>query len=375
MKIGLLRPPAGIGGAEATMIELYQTLKEHGEDAWIAFDSSKKGIFADFINKDLFEKKFERLSGLNISKEQFSEEYVLKNIIDSDALILLQYRAFPERIRTKVKSSKADVYIYVPGKNTPHVTVPMEDGLKVKAFLFNSKETLKYHLNIKYSKDPYADGLIKKKFRHAHPPLFLGNYTEVNKVDYKTYRFQHFKIKKSEFSIGVVGRIQPSKRPFEALDIFKKLEKHYNYDAFPRKLYFYGGGAKEYVAEVKQYAKKLKIEHKVVFCGFSPDVRFRIKSMDSILHCCVMESLSRGIREAMVLKTPVVAYDGFGNRSLLGGQSGRLLYSNADQASIILLKIGTSGKVKRQFSTSVYNDIINIEKKLGRNYLDLLYEK
>lgn len=372
MKIGILRPPAGVGGAETSMIELYLYFKNMEYDCWINFDSENNNIFKDFINLNLFKKRFNSLTNEEFSEKFYSLESLFENIKNTDIFFILQYRALNEKIKKEIKNKK-NINIYVPGKNSIHILEPIKDGINIDYFIFNSEETLKYHLNIKYNNDKNIDLEIKNKFIYLHPPLNINHYLDINNIDYKKYRLNNFNIKKDEFSIGVIGRVQPSKCPFDAIDIFKDIEKYYDYNVFPRKLYFIGDGEEKYIKNVIEYADKLKIKNYVSITGMLFDANYYIKSMDSILHCCKMESLSRSLREAMLLKKPIIAYNNFGNKNLfILNDIKKLLYLNNEEASKNLVKIGTNGKIKRDFSNLFFENINLLEKNKYLNYYNFI---
>ena len=374
MKIGILRPPAGIGGAETTLLELYYLLKKNGFNPWISFNKNDGETFKNFVNAQLFEKKFEIITKEKIVKNNiFDEEYAIKNIKDSDLIIILHYRFFSKKIKNALNKVKNKV-VYVPGKNSAHVTSCINDpSLNVDNFIFNSKETLEHHNNLIYNKDKNLDYNIKNKFIYLHPPMAVDSYVDVAKIDYKEYRLNNFNIPKNEFSIGVIGRVQPSKEPFEAISIFKKMEEHYNYDVFPRKLYFIGApNDDDYLNNVIDYSEKSGIKNKIIITGFIEDPRFYIRSMDCILHCCKMESLSRSIRESMILKKPVIGYNNFGNKTLFGKSVSNFLYNSQAEATSLLVKIGSSGKRKRNASNNFFTNIKDLEISHSNDYFNFI---
>jgi len=372
MKIGIIRPPAGIGGAETSMIELYLYFKNKNYNTWINFDIENNNIFKDFINFDIFSKRFNILTNEVFTEEFYSKNILLENIKNTDLFFILQYRILNDEIKQELKNKK-NINIYVPGKNSIHVLSPLNDNLNVDFFIFNSKETLNHHLSLTYNKNKDIDLKIKNKFIYLHPPLNLKRYLELNNFDYKEFRKKNFNIPNSEFSIGVIGRIQPSKNPFDAIDIFKSIEKKHNYIVFPRKLYFIGDGDKEYIQTIKNNCLNLNIQNYVNITGLVPDANFYIKSMDCILHCCKMESLSRSIRESMFLKKPVIAYNNFGNKNLFASQeTKKLLYLNNFEATNNLIKLGTNGILKKNYSNIFFENINLLEKNKNLDYYNFI---
>jgi glycosyltransferase involved in cell wall biosynthesis len=372
MKIGILRPPGGVGGAETSMIELYLYFKNKKYNTWINFDIENKDVFKDFIDLDVFSKRFNILTNETFSENFYKDEVLLENIKNTDVFFILQYRILNDKIKKELINKK-NINIYVPGKNSIHVLSPLNDNLNIDHFIFNSKETLDYHLSLKYSKNKDLDLKIKNKFIYLHPPLNLEYYLKINNIDYKKYRLENFNIPTNEFSIGVIGRIQPSKAPFDAIDIFKSIEKKYNYSVFPRKLYFIGDGEVDYIASVKEYILKLNIEKYINITGIIPDANFYIKSMDSILHCCKMESLSRSLRESMMLKKPVIAYNNFGNKNLfILNDIKKFLFLNNVEAANQLIKLGTNGSLKKHYSNVFFKNINLLENNKNLDYYNFL---
>lgn len=103
--------------------------------------------------------------------------------------------------------------------------------------------------------------------------------------------------------IVTVGRLQPVKNQKMLLDAYADFEKeHSDYT-----LHLYGKGDLE--EELKQQAKKLGLEDKIVFHGFCNNVAEETKDAGMFVLCSNYEGISNSLVEALALGIPTVATD------------------------------------------------------------------
>lgn len=78
--------------------------------------------------------------------------------------------------------------------------------------------------------------------------------------------------------------------------------------------------------ELKSLVQKLRVQDKVIFTGFTDDIRPYLYALDVFVHVTLKEACSRAIIEAMAVGKPVVAVNDGGNPELIEhGQSGFLV--------------------------------------------------
>ena len=93
------------------------------------------------------------------------------------------------------------------------------------------------------------------------------------------------------------------------------------------------GGAR--LAELKEMAKNLGLEEKIIFTGFQTDVRPYLYAFDVFVHVTIKEACSRAILEAMAAGKPVVAVNDGGNPELIEeGKTGILVGVNDMKALV-----------------------------------------
>lgn len=108
---------------------------------------------------------------------------------------------------------------------------------------------------------------------------------------------------KRQKTVVAVGRLEKQKNHKLLLQAFAGLVQ--NYPEYI--LHLYGKGALE--AELKQLAKELKIEEKVIFEGFQKDVLSKISDAGMYVLSSDYEGISNSLLEAMAIGMPVISTD------------------------------------------------------------------
>lgn len=100
-----------------------------------------------------------------------------------------------------------------------------------------------------------------------------------------------------------LGRLEPEKNPLLLLEAFALFEKK-----FPEyRLEYFGEGSLE--LELKQRARELQLEEKIVWHGFCRDAKQRIVDVSIFVLPSNYEGISNAMVEAMAMGLPVVATD------------------------------------------------------------------
>ena len=203
MKISILRPPIGIGGAEMSLTEMGVTLLRMGHSVWMHFDSGESSPFDSFNKFGKLKNRCSNDAKVFFHKNSFNENWAVENLGDTDVVIMIHRHLFSERLAKAVSAVKRKI-VYCPGKNEHHVygytrnTPQFGKMIDVDDFIFNSEYTLNLHLS-----KGYPD-VLKKKFKHIHPPMDLEHYSSYN-LDDLNARGREF-VDRNLFNVGIFFR-------------------------------------------------------------------------------------------------------------------------------------------------------------------------
>ena len=353
MKVSILRPPIGIGGAEMSLTEMAVSLLRMNYDVWMHFDDGHNSTFDSFNKFGALKSRCSDDAKIFFHERSFDEEWAIKNLKHTDVAIVIHRHLFSKRLSDAVERVKKKI-VYCPGKNEHHIygftknTLQFGRNIVPDYFIFNSSHTLNLHLNKHYPES------LKQKFMYIHPPMDLehyGNYdiSTLNKIG------SNF-VDKTTFNVGIFGRIIPSKRPNAVLDIAYKAKR----DGLNIKFNFIGGGTLE--EKVRQEIIKKDLKDYVVVHGMQDDPFGYICNMDCILHMCNHESLSRAIRESIFFKVPIVAFKGAGNLELLTGSAADFLFENEEEAYEMVCELYRKDTCKYDVN-QVRDTMLNMEQQ------------
>jgi glycosyltransferase involved in cell wall biosynthesis len=112
---------------------------------------------------------------------------------------------------------------------------------------------------------------------------------------------KEFGISNEEFVVGTAGGLVREKR----LDLLLKVAHEVLRVGVPARFLIAGEG---YLAEeLRELAKTLGIEEKVIFAGWRSDIPYVISAMDAFVLCSSTETTSMVIVEGMTMERPIVA--------------------------------------------------------------------
>jgi glycosyltransferase involved in cell wall biosynthesis len=133
------------------------------------------------------------------------------------------------------------------------------------------------------------------------------------------FRLQHG-FEPNALVVGTVGRLAEEKQPFVFLDVVARLG-----NTFPDARFVHvGTGPLD--AAVKQRARELGLEHRLLFLGLKRDVAVALRAFDVFLLTSRAEGFSNVLVEAQQQGCPVVSTDCGGAReTFVAGQSGTLV--------------------------------------------------
>lgn len=364
MKIGILRVPAGVGGAEVTLSEMAAVLLRAGHDVWFHLDDGPHV------------RKFNAFGSLRarvapairalLDERCFSGGWAIEQLARTDVAIVIHRSHFPESLALAVDAVPRKL-VYVPGKNPHHVTGRHEGGpphgeriTNVERFLFNSAHTLRLHARGAY---PPA---LKARFVHLHPPLDLEAHAGRTVDALRLEGRQRLQLETGAFAVGVIGRLIPSKQPLAAVETASALALQ----GVDVRLHFVGDGPLR--AEVEAAARRFGLGPRARITGMSAEPSPLIAAMDAVLHLCEHESLSRALREAMLLARPVVAFDGAGNRELCAGILRRLLFREPGEAVRKLRHLAGNAGDRLRYGRCARDRVLSMEQGAAEALLRLV---
>ncbi|MBN1257967.1 MAG: glycosyltransferase family 4 protein, partial [Planctomycetes bacterium] len=116
---------------------------------------------------------------------------------------------------------------------------------------------------------------------------------------------------------GIVGRLDPDKRPFHLLELAEATR-----DALPRLAFaFVGTGSME--NEIRQAITERNLQERVFLLGWQPSMVDCYRQMDILLHLNETEGFGLIFIEAMASELPVIGADGSAVREIVRpGQDG-----------------------------------------------------
>ncbi len=160
-----------------------------------------------------------------------------------------------------------------------------------------------------------------------------------------------------------VGRFESQKRQELMLDIFYQGEFYKKF-----KLVFCGQGPLEESVMIK--AKKLKIEDKVLFMKWQPNIYKWMHNAEILVNTSEYESFSMTVLEALVCKSKVVSFDcDFGPREIMIGKYKEYLVEK-DNIEEYIKKIN---KALKKYPTDENEFILKcLPDKIVKQYLDFM---
>lgn len=327
MKIGILKPLIGIGGAEMSLTEMGAVLSQAGHDVWMHFDAGSNFVTKNFNKFGKLEKRCSNSSKKFMHNDATSEEWAIEQLKDTDLVISIHRHFYSKKLALAVNNVSKKI-VYAPGKNEHHIygCYPNIEGYgklieNINIIMFNSKHTYDLHNKKKY---PLK---YKKLFRHIHPPMDTLFYESYYQKLSKEAAKEDLGLDK-QFTVGIFGRLIPSKKPIEVVNIASQIVNARRFENIH--FYFIGDGPER--SSIVRKRSNLNLESNVKLLGMRELPFKEIAAMDCILHMCDHESMSRALREAMFMEKPIVAFNGAGNKELCSGHLSRILFSNQKQA-------------------------------------------
>jgi len=172
----------------------------------------------------------------------------------------------------------------------------------------------------------------------------------------------------NEFIVGIVGRIEEGKGQYLVIEAIAKL-KHLNIKAL-----IVGHTMDEaYLQGLKQKVKKLNIESKIIFTGFTKEVYKHLMLCDVTVLATPRETFGLVIIESMACKVPVIATNNGGPLEIIEDETDGLLFNRtSNDLANKIEKLYNNKNLKEKLSQNAFKKIEAKFNKPKQN--QLLYE-
>jgi len=169
------------------------------------------------------------------------------------------------------------------------------------------------------------------------------------------------------FVVGVIGRIEEGKGQYLVIEAVAKL-KEYNI-----KVLVVGHTMDDaYMESLKELAKELGVQDRVVFTGFTKEVHEHMRLCDSVVLATKKETFGLVVIEAMVNKACMVAVGNGGPLEIIeDGVDGLLFERNSDDLAKKLKLIYDDVELKNSISQAGYKkakEMFDSDKQIEKLY-------
>ena len=163
---------------------------------------------------------------------------------------------------------------------------------------------------------------------------------------------KELKLRDDEFLLGIIGQITPRKGQLELIKTFAENQKR-----LPNATLLIVGAPMfnqdhDYLEELKQTIKDLRIEEKVRFLGQRKDVSAIMQAIDVLVVNSKSEALVVVAIEAMACGTPVIATDVGGTREMIENDiNGWLVpFGDSEKLADALAECAAEPEMRRAFA-------------------------
>ena len=208
---------------------------------------------------------------------------------------------------------------------------------------------------------------LKKYILQDIRPKVEMVYLGVNEPNIDKNKVKNLKEKyalNDKFTIGIVGRIEDGKGQHLVIEAIGKL-KELNIKA----LIVGSAMDDEYLASLKEKGKKLDIEDKVIFTGFTKDVNEHMQLCDAIVLATIEETFGLVVIEAMVNKKCIIAVNKGGPLEIIEDSKDGLLFDrDSDELKNKIKSIYEDANLKNKLSLNGFEKVKKIFNKELQNH-------
>ena len=333
------------------MVDMAVHLRRAGHEVWMHFDAGASAQSRQFNRFGVLEERVAEEGRVFFGSPTATCRRAAIQALGSTDLAVMVHRHGYEDDLVEALGAVPRKLVYVPGINPHHLSGRAQSLdarndrlLPIERYLCNSRFSLETHLARDYP------GLERERLTWLHPPMVTEPYRRSQWLDYPP------RLQAKGFAIGVFGRLIPSKQPFLALDIFRRLLGEHKVSA---QLYFLGDGPLAW--RIWLSALKRGLLGRVTRLGMQARPQAVLTQLDVLLHTCHVESLSRALREGMLMGCPVVAFRGGGNVELLGPELGEWLFDDQQAAAAHLSRLAADAHLRKAVGMGARSRILEME--------------
>ena len=220
---------------------------------------------------------------------------------------------------------------------------------------------------VTYKVKEQLEKFIPQDVRPEIEMVYLG--TEASAVDKKIVEDLKNKYKKNdEFIVGIVGRIEDGKGQHKVIDAIAKL-----IDLNIKALIVGSAMQESYLNELEQKVKKLGLQEKVIFTGFTKNVDEYMQIFDINILATTNETFGLVVIEAMVNKVAMIATNHGGPLEIIDdGVDGLLFDGTPEDLAVKIEMLYNDEAFKTNLAMGGYDTVM---KKFNANkQSDKLYE-
>lgn len=186
---------------------------------------------------------------------------------------------------------------------------------------------------VTYQLKEQLEKFIPQEIRPKVEVVYLGTKElEVDKTKVEILK-NKYELNDS-FVIGIVGRIEPTKGQFLVIEALARL-KEYDIKA----LIIGHTMNEEYLQELKNKAKDLNIENRIIFTGFTKEVNEHMALCDTSVLATTKETFGLVVIEAMMNKICTIAVNNGGPLEIIDDNETGLLFERDSESLASKIKI------------------------------------
>ncbi|MDI6860449.1 MAG: glycosyltransferase family 4 protein [Caldisericia bacterium] len=291
-KIGIFISGGEKGGSRYQVMSIAKELRKEFEFVFFNF---YKGVLFNEIKESGFRQY--------LFKEILNFKEIGK-VVEDERLDLIHTYGFRGNFYGRVISKKLNI------KSISSYTSFMNEdySTKIKGLFFEKIDdlTLKVAELIIVPSNSLKEYILNRGYKKEIKLINLG--IELNDNFYKK---EDFGLKKSDFVIGTVMRLERVKNPLFLIEIFSLISKEIK----NAKLIIVGDGSLR--KDVERRIEKLNLSKNVLLLGFRSDVRKIYGIFDVFVLPSIKEGFSIVTLEAMSSSLPVITFDSLGVRDIV----------------------------------------------------------
>lgn len=215
----------------------------------------------------------------------------------------------------------------------------------------------------------YYEKIVKKRIKILPIPIQLDKF-EYSLSNRTTIR-NELGIDESTRIIGFIGRFAPEKNLITLLNVFSKVLQN----SYQIKLVLVGTGPLE--SEMKNLARKMNMEDKVIFCGVRDDINKVLSSFDLFILPSFIEGMSVALLEAMATRSAIICSKIPTNAEIISDRKEGILIDPNDPREIekVIIELVDNAELRSELSYNAEKKAIQFDINTVFPKIIRIYEK